>query len=109
MQAAASKIQEAQSAEAQARADADSAQATAESRDEEAANLRRSLAELQGALSGQEGLEVVPFQTSNVYHARLDRACLVAGKESTPCLHCLDKGLKESSSVYSVILSACWP
>lgn len=58
MQAAASKIQEAQSAEAQARQDADSAQAVAESRDAEAASLRRGLAELQGALSGQEELEV---------------------------------------------------
>lgn len=58
MQAAALKIQEAQGGEQQAKADADSAHAVAESRDEEAAVLRRQLAELQGTLSGQQDLEV---------------------------------------------------
>ena len=70
MQAAASRIQEAQSAEAQAKAVADSAQATAEDRDEEAATLRRSLAELQGALSGQQDLEVGFGQLSLVLISR---------------------------------------
>ena len=61
LQAAAVKIQDAQAAESAARSEADSAQAVAEARDEEAANLRRQLAELQGTLSVQQDMEVQPF------------------------------------------------
>lgn len=50
-QAAAAKIQEAQESEAAARE-------MAESRDEEAAKLRKQLAEVEGTLSVQQNLEV---------------------------------------------------
>lgn len=64
LQAAASRIQEAQAAEAVARSDAEASQATAEARDEEAASLRRQLAELEGTLAAQQDADVSLMQSA---------------------------------------------
>jgi chromosome condensin MukBEF ATPase and DNA-binding subunit MukB len=58
------KIQDAQESEAAARA-------TAEARDQEAANLRKQLAEVEGTLSVQQNLEVRLYIQYSRSHKRL--------------------------------------